>query len=70
MACQTFDEYSKDEIKRVLKIFIRRFFQQQFKRNCLCDGIKVGSIAVSPRGDLRLSSDVSASMYLKELENL
>lgn len=70
LACQTFDEYSKDEIKRVLKIFIRRFFQQQFKRNCLCDGIKVGSIAVSPRGDLRLSSDVSASMYLKELENL
>ena len=64
------DDYSEDEIKACLKLFIRRFFTQQFKRNCLPDGIKVGSVALSPRGDLRMSSDTYFSMYLKELENL
>ena len=59
-----------EEIKNVLRIFIKRFFTQQFKRNCICDGIKVGSIAISPRGDLRMSSDTSYRMYLKELEKL
>ena len=70
LATLTFDEYTPDEIKACLNIFIKRFFTQQFKRNCVPDGIKVGSIAVSPRGDLRLASDVSYKMYLKELEEL
>ena len=64
------DDYSEDEIKACLKLFVRRFFTQQFKRNCLPDGIKVGSVSLSPRGDLRMSSDTYSSMYLKELENL
>ncbi len=71
LACHTFaNDYSKEEIKQVLSIFIRRFFSQQFKRNCVPDGIKVGSVAVSPRGDLRMSSDTFYTMYLKELEEL
>lgn len=71
LACLTFkDEYSKEEIKATLTIFIKRFFTQQFKRNCLPDGVKVGSVSVSPRGDLRLSSDLNFKAYLKELEEL
>lgn len=71
IACLAFEnDYTKEEIKNVLRIFIKRFFTQQFKRNCVCDGIKVGSIAISPRGDLRMSSDTSYRMYLKELEKL
>ena len=71
IACLAFEnDYTKEEIKNVLRIFIKRFFTQQFKRNCICDGIKVGSIAISPRGDLRMSSDTSYKMYLKELEKL
>lgn len=64
------DTYTKEEIKAVLKVFIKRFFTQQFKRNCIPDGVKVGSISLSPRGDLRMSSDTFNTMYLKELENL
>ena len=71
LACNTFsDEYSKEEIKATLTIFVRRFFTQQFKRNCVPDGIKVGSVAVSPRGDLRMSSDTFNKLYLEELNNL
>ncbi len=71
LACRTFkDEFKEEEIKATLKVFVRRFFTQQFKRNCVPDGIKVGSVAVSPRGDLRMSSDTFNKMYLKELENL
>ena len=70
IACHTFDEFKDEEIKACLTIFVKRFFTQQFKRNCIPDGIKVGSIALSPRGDLRLASDVSYKMYLKELEEL
>ena len=71
LACNTFsDTYSNDEIKAVLKTFIKRFFSQQFKRNCIPDGIKVGSISLSPRGDLRMSSDSYSSMYLRELEEI
>ena len=71
LACKTFkDEFKEEEIKATLKVFVRRFFTQQFKRNCVPDGIKVGSVAVSPRGDLRMSSDTFNNMYLKELENL
>lgn len=70
LACETFKELEAGEIKKYLEIFIRRFFTQQFKRSCMPDGVKVGSIALSPRGDLRMSSDTYADMYLKELENL
>lgn len=69
LACQTF-EIKEEDIKKYLTIFIKRFFSQQFKRNCMPDGIKVGSISLSPRGDWRMSSDVSVTMYLKELEEL
>ena len=53
-----------------LKIFTRRFFAQHFKRSCLPDGPKVGTVAVSPRGDLRMPSDASAQLWLGELEEL
>ncbi|MDE7105562.1 MAG: NAD(+) synthase [Anaeroplasmataceae bacterium] len=69
LACQTF-LYSKEEIKKHLTTFIQRFFTQQFKRNCMPDGVKVGTISLSPRGDLRMSSDTSYQLYLKELEEL
>lgn len=61
--------YSDEEIRHWLKTFLRRFFSQQFKRSCMPDGPKVGSICLSPRGDWRMPSDVAASMWLKELDN-
>lgn len=60
--------YDAETILKWLKIFYTRFFAQQFKRSCLPDGPKVGSVAVSPRGDLRMPSDASARIWLKELE--
>ena len=57
-------------ILKWLKTFYRRFFSQQFKRSCLPDGPKVGTVAVSPRGDLRMPSDASAAIWLAELEEL
>ena len=62
--------YTGETILKWLKTFYRRFFNQQFKRSCLPDGPKVGSVAVSPRGDLRMPSDACADIWLKELENL
>ena len=62
--------YEEEIILKWLKTFYRRFFQQQFKRSCLPDGPKVGSVAVSPRGDLRMPSDASAAMWLKQIEEL
>lgn len=71
IAVQTFKgEYDEETILKWLKTFYRRFFSQQFKRSCLPDGPKVGSVAVSPRGDLRMPSDASAAIWLNELENL
>ena len=64
------DEYSNDTIKHWLKVFYRRFFTQQFKRSCLPDGPKVGSVALSPRGDWRMPSDASYNIWLKECECL
>lgn len=63
-------EYEDSVILKWLKTFCRRFFAQQFKRSCLPDGPKVGSVAVSPRGDLRMPSDASAALWLDCLENL
>ena len=63
-------EYDDETILKWLKIFYRRFFTQQFKRSCLPDGPKVGSVAVSPRGDLRMPSDACATLWLRELEEI
>ena len=71
IACMTFDgEYDKETIFKWLETFCRRFFSQQFKRSCLPDGPKVGTVAVSPRGDLRMPSDASARIWMEELEHL
>jgi NAD+ synthase (glutamine-hydrolysing) len=64
------DRYEDKVILNWLKVFYRRFFSQQYKRSCLPDGPKVGSVSVSPRGDLRMPSDASAALWLKELEEL
>ena len=62
--------YTPDVILKWLKTFYRRFFSQQFKRSCLPDGPKVGSAALSPRGDWRMPSDACAALWLAELEQL
>lgn len=62
--------YDEETIKKWLAIFFRRFFNQQFKRSCLPDGPKVGSISISPRGDWRMPSDANSAMWLKEIEAL
>lgn len=64
------DMYDEETIKKWLSTFFRRFFNQQFKRSCLPDGPKVGSISISPRGDWRMPSDANSAMWLKEIENL
>ena len=63
-------QYEDEVILKWLKMFYRRFFNQQFKRSCLPDGPKVGSVAVSPRGDLRMPSDASAALWLRQAEEL
>ena len=62
--------YDDAAILKWLKIFYRRFFNQQFKRSCLPDGPKVGSVALSPRGDWRMPSDASATLWQKEVEEI
>ena len=63
-------QYDDAVILKWMKTFYRRFFAQQFKRSCLPDGPKVGSVAVSPRGDLRMPSDACARIWLEELDGL
>ncbi len=71
LARETFGgEYAYEEILKWLKNFYRRFFAQQFKRSCLPDGPKVGSVAVSPRGDLRMPSDACVRIWMDEVERL
>lgn len=71
LACRAFaDEYDAAVILHWEKIFYRRFFSQQFKRSCLPDGPKVGTVSLSPRGDWRMPSDACAGMWLKEMETL
>jgi NAD+ synthase (glutamine-hydrolysing) len=53
-----------------MKMFYKRFFSQQFKRSCLPDGVKVGSICLSPRGDWRMPSDASSAAWISELETI
>lgn len=71
LAVKAFDGgYDHEVILKWLKVFYRRFFSQQFKRSCLPDGPKVGSVAVSPRGDLRMPSDASCRLWMEELEDI
>ncbi|MEW6625082.1 MAG: NAD(+) synthase [Bacillota bacterium] len=64
------DKYSGEELTRRLKLFYKRFFANQFKRSCLPDGPKVGSVSLSPRGDWRMPSDADVTAWLKELSNI
>ncbi|MBR2236139.1 MAG: NAD(+) synthase [Prevotella sp.] len=64
------DRYDDDTIKKWLQTFCRRFFNQQFKRSCLPDGPKVGSVSLSPRGDWRMPSDAASTLWLKECEEI
>ncbi len=61
-------QFKEPEIKKWLTVFVRRFFSQQFKRSCMPDGPKVGSVGLSPRGDLKMPSDASAAAWLNELQ--
>jgi len=71
LACAAFaDEFSPEVIKHWLKVFYRRFFNQQFKRSCMPDGPKVGSVCLSPRGDWRMPSDASAAIWLRQCDTL
>jgi NAD+ synthase (glutamine-hydrolysing) len=71
MAVYAFQGQYEDEIiLKWLKVFYKRFFSQQFKRSCMPDGPKVGSVAVSPRGDLRMPSDAVSRLWLEELDHL
>lgn len=71
MALAAFNQqYEPEVILKWLKVFYKRFFSQQFKRSCMPDGPKVGSVAVSPRGDLRMPSDAVSRLWLLELDNL
>jgi NAD+ synthase (glutamine-hydrolysing) len=71
IAVSTFEgDYDEQTIKKWLGVFFRRFFNQQFKRSCLPDGPKVGSISISPRGDWRMPSDASSALWLSEIEAL
>lgn len=71
IACHTFkDRYTNEEIKHWLEVFIKRFISQQFKRSCMPDGPKIGTIGLSPRGDLVMPSDVDSNIWLKDLENI
>ncbi len=64
------DEFTLKEITSRLKYFIERFFQNQYKRSCVPDGIKIGSVALSPRGDWRMPSDADSDLWLKELSEI
>ena len=69
LALKAFEgQYDKATIDKWLKTFVRRFFNQQFKRSCLPDGPKVGSVCLSPRGDWRMPSDASAGLFLEQLD--
>ena len=71
LACHAFEgEYDKETVLHWLDTFYRRFFAQQFKRSCLPDGPKVGSVAVSPRGDLRMPSDAMRTLWLDDLKEI
>ncbi len=62
------ERYDRETLRRWLRVFIERFFSQQFKRSCLPDGPKVGSVSLSPRGDWRMPSDATCAAWLRELD--
>ncbi len=64
------NQYDNKTILKWLRIFVRRFFNQQFKRSCVPDGVKVGSLSISPRGEWAMPSDAVATLWLNELENV
>ena len=64
------DDLSRDEIKKWLSVFFRRFFNNQFKRSCLPEGAKVGTVSISPRSDLRMPSDADVMMFLNEINKI
>ena len=64
------DDFDDDTLRKWLKNFYRRFFNQQFKRNCMPDGVKIGSIALSPRGDWRMPSEAESALWLAACEQL
>lgn len=70
LAKKAFPNESKEELLETLKTFYRRFFTQQFKRNCVPDGIKIGSVSLSPRADWRMPSDATMSLWQRELETI
>ena len=71
LACRAFaGEYDSETVKKWLKVFYTRFFGQQFKRNCMPDGVKVCNVSLSPRGDWRMPSDAVARIWLSEVEAL
>ncbi len=71
LACRAFSEdFDKKTIKKWLKNFYRRFFTQQFKRNCMPDGVKAGAVSLGPRGDWSMPSDASGRLWLAEIETL
>lgn len=71
IACRTFEAvYDQETILKWLRKFYWRFFSQQFKRSCLPDGPKVGSVTVSPRGDLRMPSDACVQLWIQELDEM
>ena len=71
LACRAFaDEYDAETVKKWMRVFYQRFFAQQFKRNCMPDGVKVGNVSLSPRGDWRMPSDASARLWLAEVDRL
>lgn len=63
-------KYKEEELLKWLQVFYRRFFAQQYKRSCLPDGPKVGSVSISPRGDLRMPSDAKVKLWLDELNSI
>ena len=69
-AGRAYPEFTDDVIRTAAKNFFRRFFTQQFKRSCLPDGPKVGSVTLSPRGDWRMPSDASAALWLEDLDDM
>ena len=70
MACKAFEgSYDEDVIRKWLQTFCRRFFTQQFKRSCMPDGPKVGSVSLSPRGDWRMPTDAVSTLWLKDIKN-
>jgi len=71
LAKQSFNgQFTNEDILKWLKVFFRRFFSQQFKRSCMPDGPKIGSVNLSPRGDWRMPSDASVALWMKQLDEL